>query len=128
MNIEFDAGLFDAGRTEVEKLESKREKLRGVVATVYLCQVLSFFLAGLPLLIGVLLNFLNKNDAVGTWLESHFEWQIKTAWLSLAGFALAGFTFQFQVGIFVLISTVALMAYRIVVGWNALNANEAIKE
>jgi uncharacterized membrane protein len=110
--------------TEVKNLAS----LKKIVATVYLCQVLSFLLAGLPLLFGVWLNFLNKEDAKGTWLESHFEWQIKTAWLAIAGFALAGVTFEFILGIPVLIATIMLMVFRIVRGWNALNANEQISE
>lgn len=99
-----------------------------LAATVYLCQVLSFFLAGLPLLIGIAINFLKKDEVAGTWLASHFDWQIKTAWVSLAGFALAGLTFEFSFGIFILISTVMWMVFRIVVGWNALNANEKLNE
>lgn len=109
--------------TDIDKLQS----LKRIAATVYLCQVLSFFIAGFPLLIGVWLNFLNQNEAMGTWLESHFEWQIKTACLALFGFFLAAITFDLGIGIFILISTVALMTYRIVIGWNALNANEIVK-
>ncbi len=104
------------------------QSLKKVAEIVYLCQILSFFLAGLPLLIGVLLNFLNKDEVAGTWLASHFEWQIKTAWLALAGFALAGLTFAQGFGILILVPTVALMIYRIVVGWNNLNADKAVKE
>lgn len=112
-------------------MNSNEEKLAGLkklTAAVYLCQVLSFFLAGLPLLIGIAINFLKKDEVTGTWLKSHFEWQIKTAWVSLAGFAFAGLTFEFGFGIFVLISTIMWMVFRIVVGWNALNANERLSE
>ncbi len=108
--------------------KEKLVSLKKLTATVYLCQVLTFFLAGLPLLIGFGINFLNKDDVAGTWLESHFEWQVKTTWLALAGFALAGLTFEIGVGAFILITTVTLMVYRIVVGWNTLNANKSIKE
>lgn len=104
------------------------QSLKKVAQMVYLCQILSFFLAGLPLLIGVLLNFLNKDEVVGTWLASHFEWQIKTAWLALAGFALAGLTLELGWSVFILIPTVALMTYRIVVGWNNLNADKPVNE
>ncbi len=104
------------------------QSLKKVTQIVYLCQLLSFFLAGLPLLMGVLLNFLNKDEVAGTWLASHFEWQIKTAWVALAGFALAGLTFELGWSVFILIPTIMLMTYRIVVGWNNLNADKPVKE
>ena len=106
----------------------KLEALRRLTTTVYLCQLLCFALAGLPLLVGVAINFINRNDAQGTWLESHFNWQIKTAWMALAGFALAGLTFETGIGLFILLPTIVLLVYRIVIGWNALGANRAIKE
>ncbi|MDP3878340.1 MAG: hypothetical protein Q8Q50_15290 [Methylobacter sp.] len=102
--------------------------LKRLTAIVYLCQVLAFAFAGLPLLIGVVINFLNRNDAQGTWLESHFDWQIQTVWIALAGLALSGLTFEFGIGVFILISTLILLIYRIVIGWNALNADKPVAE
>lgn len=95
---------------------------------VYLCQVLTFAFAGLPLLVGAAINFMKQNEVKGTFLESHFDWQVKTAWMALAGFALSGLTFQFGVGLFILIATLVLMVYRIVVGWNALNSDQPISD
>jgi len=109
---------------ESEKLES----LKKLTAIVYLCQILTFALAGLPLLIAVAINFLNRKDVQGTWLESHFNWQIKTVWLALAGFAISGLTFAMGIGFFVLIVTVLLLVYRIVIGWSALTADKPINE
>jgi hypothetical protein len=40
-----------------------------MAATVYLCQALTFMLAGLPLLVSVVINFYGRNDVQGTWLE-----------------------------------------------------------
>jgi uncharacterized membrane protein len=102
------------------------QTLKRVTATVYLCQVLTFMLAGLPLLVGVALNFYKKNDAKGTWLESHFDWQIKTAWVALAGFALAGITFVMDFGLLFLAMTLVWMIYRIAVGWYALTDGKSI--
>lgn len=42
--------------------------------------VLGSFLFGWPSIIGVVLNYLYRGDARGTWLESHFSWQIRTFW------------------------------------------------
>ncbi|MDD2864096.1 MAG: hypothetical protein PHC99_05155 [Methylococcales bacterium] len=104
------------------------KSLKKIAASVYLCQLLTFMLAGLPLLIGVALNFYNKEEAIGTWIESHFEWQIKTAWIALAGFSIGGIFFALEpfFGVAVLISTVMLMVYRIVIGWNALNDDKTV--
>ena len=97
-----------------------------IVATVYLCQALTFMFAGLPLIVGVVLNFIGRKHAEGSWLASHFEWQIKTTWITLAGFALSGATFYTGLGIFVLLITVLWLVYRISIGWYALNDNKAI--
>jgi len=109
-------------------MNEKLAGLKKLTAAIYICQVLSFFLAGLPLLIGIALNFWKKEEVTGTWLKSHFDWQIKTAWVSLAGFAIGGLTFEFGIGVLVLISTIMWMVFRIIVGWNTLQANQRADE
>ena len=104
------------------------QALKKLAAVVYLCQALTFMLAGLPLLLGVAINFYKRDDARGTWLESHFNWHINTAWISLAGFAVSGLTLEIGIGFFTLIATVVLLVYRIVIGWNALNDDQPVKE
>ena len=110
-----------------EKDDEKLESLKKVTAIVYLCQVLAFALAGLPLLVGVTINFIKRNEVQGTWLESHFNWQIQTVWITLAGFALAGLTFGIGIGFFILLPTIVLLVYRIAIGWSALNADKPVK-
>jgi uncharacterized membrane protein len=110
-----------------EKDTGKLESLKKMTAMVYLCQVLAFALAGLPLLVGVTINFIKRNEVRGTWLESHFNWQIKTVWITLAGFALAGLTFGIGIGFFILLPTIVLLVYRIAIGWSALNADKPVK-
>jgi len=107
---------------ETEKLRT----LKILAATVYLCQALTFMLAGLPLLVGVAINFFRRNEVQGTWLESHFNWQIQTTWITLAGFALSGITFGMGVGFFILIATVVWLVYRIAIGWYALNDDKPV--
>jgi uncharacterized membrane protein len=111
-----------------QKDAGKLEALKRLTAIVYLCQVLTFALAGLPLLVGVAINFINRKDVEGTWLESHFNWQIKTVWITLAGFVLSGLTFGTGIGFFILIPTVLLLVYRIVIGRTALTADKPIGE
>ena len=40
------------------------------------------FVFGLPSLIAVFINYLKRGDVKGTWLESHFRWQIRTFWFT----------------------------------------------
>ncbi|MGZ5007116.1 MAG: DUF4870 family protein [Methylobacter sp.] len=111
-------------QTDIEKLHS----LKRLATIVYLCQVLCFVFAGLPLLVGAAINFMKQDQVKGTFLESHFDWQVKTTWIALAGFALSGLTFEFGVGLFILIATIVLMVYRIVIGWNALASDRPVRE
>ena len=46
--------------------------------------VLGSFLFGWPSIIAVIINYVKRGDARGTWLESHFTWQIRTFWFALA--------------------------------------------
>jgi uncharacterized membrane protein len=41
------------------------------------------FLFGVPSIIAVVMNYLRRDDARGTWLESHFSWQLRTFWFAL---------------------------------------------
>ena len=45
--------------------------------------VLGSFLFGWPSIIAVIINYVYRAQARGTWLESHFTWQIRTFWFAL---------------------------------------------
>ncbi len=49
----------------------------------YLLYLLSFFTFGMTSLIAVFINYSQRHQADGTWLATHFDWQIKTFWYSL---------------------------------------------
>ena len=50
--------------------------------------VLGSFLFSWPSIIAVIINYVKRGEARGTWLESHFTWQIRTFWFALAWAAL----------------------------------------
>jgi uncharacterized membrane protein len=114
--------------TSTNQLDDRTHALKKTAIVVYICQVLTFFLAGIPLLIGIILDFVSREQAKGSWIESHFNWQITTAWIALAGFALSGFTFFWGMGIFIFIlsTTLIFLVYRIALGWTALMSNKPI--
>src|SRR3990170_1404262 len=49
----------------------------GIVGTA---TVIGAFLTGWPSIIAVILNYVKRSEARGSWLESHFRWQIRTFW------------------------------------------------
>lgn len=45
--------------------------------------VVGSFLFGWPSIIAVIINYVKRGEVRGTWLESHFTWQIRTFWFAL---------------------------------------------
>ena len=95
----------------------------GIIGTA---SVIGAFLTGWPSIIAVILNYLKRSEARGTWLESHFRWQIRTFWFGLLWVAPWSLFVVITFGIGLLIAWVPLgivtiwFVYRIVRGWLAL--------
>ena len=51
--------------------------------------VIGQFVFGIPSIIAVVMNYVKRDEARGTWLESHFRWQIRTFWSALFWLVLA---------------------------------------
>lgn len=96
--------------------------------------VVGAFLFGWPSIIAVIVNYVKRNDARGTWLESHFTWQIRTFWFALAwaclvmivGAVLAIVLIGFAIWIVGLFVLGCWAIYRIASGWLRLNDRRAI--
>ena len=82
------------------------------------------FVFGLPSLIAVFINYLKRGDVKGTWLESHFRWQIRTFWFTFLWLVIYGLLVITLIGIpiaWILIALLGLwVAYRVIRGWVAL--------
>jgi uncharacterized membrane protein len=52
--------------------------------------VMTQFVFGIPSIVAVVMNYVKRDEARGTWLESHFSWQLRTFWLALLAFVLIG--------------------------------------
>jgi uncharacterized membrane protein len=88
------------------------------------------FVFGLPSLLAVILNYVRRAEVRGSWLESHFDWQIRTFWFALLWIAItlligAPLTL-ILVGVYIVIMGFAIVglwvAYRVARGW--LNLRE----
>lgn len=96
-----------------------------VVGVISSASVAGGFVFGLPSLIAVVLNYLKRGDVAGTWLESHFRWQIRTFWFTLLWLVVYGVLIVTIIGIpiaWLLIAILGLwVGYRVVRGWIALS-------
>jgi uncharacterized membrane protein len=87
--------------------------------------IVTSFLSGWPSIIAVIINYIKRDEVRGTWLDSHFSWQLRTFWyallwlfvlfllvITLVGIVLA-VPLGFGVGIWI--------AYRLIRGWMNLS-------
>lgn len=102
------------------------DSLKTLVLAVYVLQALSFFW-GITAVIGVIIAYVKRDDARGTWLESHLRWQIRTFWWALfwsvIGFALI---WVFGLGFLVLAVVYFWTIYRVVKGWLKLTERKPV--
>ena len=64
----------------------------------YALALFSYFTAGLTWIIPIVMNYLKRDEARGTWLYSHFAWQIKTFWYSIVFFVIGVLIITFSLG------------------------------
>ena len=87
--------------------------------------VIGAFLVGWPSLIAVILNYVKRSDVAGTWLESHFRWQIRTFWFALLWVLIAVAVGLTIVGLLltaaILVAVTVWLVYRVARGWIALS-------
>jgi len=98
----------------------------GLAGIIYLLQALAFFLGGVTFIVAVVLNYLNMHHVRGTWLESHFKWQMETFWVGLALVLIGSSTLPFFIGFVVLFGATIWVVHRIVYGWIALNKSKGV--
>ena len=94
-----------------------------VTGIVGAATVVGAFLTGWPSIIAIILNYVKRSEVRGTWLESHFRWQIRTFWFGLLWVTLCALFIVATLGIGLLIAWLPLtlvglwFIYRIVRGW-----------
>jgi len=52
--------------------------------------IVTQFVFGIPSIVAVVMNYVKREDARGTWLESHFSWQLRTFWSAMLAFFVIG--------------------------------------
>ena len=94
--------------------------------------ILTAFLTGWPSIIAVILNYAKREEVRGTWLDSHFGWQIRTFWYALLWLLWGGVAFVTLLGIpaalVVWVLTGLWVLYRIARGWMTLSGQKPMPQ
>jgi uncharacterized membrane protein len=112
--------------TPAEVPDDPAARNKNVALVVYVLYALSF-LYGITMIIGVIIAYVKRDDVRGTWLESHFRWQIATFWWGLL-FGVIGLVLALaMVGFVVLFAVWVWAIYRVVKGWLRLNDGRPVE-
>jgi uncharacterized membrane protein len=92
--------------------------------------IIGAFLFGIPSILAVILNYARRDDVRGTYLESHFRWQIRTFWFAFAWAIFGGLAFVTVLLIplaLVLFGGLAIwVIYRVIRGWMRLREGRTV--
>jgi uncharacterized membrane protein len=92
--------------------------------------IIGAFVFGVPSIIAVVINYIKRSEARGTFLESHFRWQIRTFWFALLWCVIGSMLFITLIGIPLAIGVFfgagVWAIYRIARGWLALRDRKAM--
>lgn len=92
-----------------------------VVGIAGTATVIGSFVGSLPSIAAVLLNYAKRGDARGTWVESHYRWQIRTFWYAVLWVLLGWLLVVTLVGIPIAIAVfgglTVWLVYRVGRGW-----------
>ena len=96
--------------------------IMGLIGSAF---VITAFLTGWPSIIAIIINYTKRNAVRDTYLDSHFNWQIRTFWFAFLWMILAVILFITVLGIalsyIITVSAGIWISYRIIRGWLALN-------
>ncbi|MBE0616276.1 MAG: hypothetical protein IH604_21620 [Burkholderiales bacterium] len=92
---------------------------------VYGLQIAGYFV-GVTFIAGLIINYVKRKDVEGTWLASHFRWQIRTFWFGLLWSCVGVALLVVLVGVLILIGTAIWVLYRAIKGWIELSEGKPV--
>jgi len=105
---------------------TETEKSAITLTTVIYALYAASYFVGVTAIVAIVMNYVKKEDVAGTFLESHFRWQIRTFWFGVLWGVLGTITMMFFIGWFILIANGIWIIYRIVKGWLRLNDGKSM--
>ena len=121
-----------AGAAEYRHVLAPGTRLFLLTGILGAATVLGACLIGWPTPLGVILTSVKRSYVRGTWVDSHFGWQIRTFWWGLLWACLCAAFVVMTLGIGIIFVWLPLgilalwFIYRIARGWLALNDRKAM--
>jgi len=103
--------------------DEKLASLKTLATVIYALYAVSLF-SGITAIVAIVLNYIKREEVQGTWLESHFRWQISTFWWGLLWCVVGAITWIILIGWVVWGVAFVWFIYRIAKGWLNLNDNK----
>ncbi len=101
------------------------QKERQLVFVIYILYALSAFI-GFTALAAIIMNYIKKADVQGTFLESHYRWQMRTFWFGLLWGIIGVATSIFLIGFVILAINSIWLLYRVIKGFVRLSDNREV--
>ena len=99
---------------------STGEEHKSGALTAYICYAIGLFVP-LVTIAGVIVNHIKRDEARGTWVESHHRWLMRTFWFSLLWSVVAAILTFVWVGWILFFGIAIWYIYRVVRGILAFN-------
>jgi uncharacterized membrane protein len=92
--------------------------------------VVGSFIGSLPSIVAVIMNYVRRSAVRGTYLDSHFGWQLRTFWYAVLWACAAALLFVTFIGIpaaiLILVGLTVWIIYRLARGWLTLRDRKAL--
>lgn len=99
---------------------------RQLVIIIYALYGSAFFLGGIPALVAIIINYIKRGEMTDPVLKSHFTWQIRTFWISIALAIVGSITLLIGIGAVILFGALVWNIYRLVRGVLSILENKAM--
>ncbi|MDX3906936.1 MAG: hypothetical protein QHC78_14720 [Pigmentiphaga sp.] len=110
---------------EVQVDSAKLQSAKNLTMVIYALYALSIVI-GISSIVAIIINYIKKGDVAGTWLDSHFRWQIRTFWFAVLWGIVGWLTVWIFIGWIVWGVAFIWFIYRIVKGWLNLNDGKSM--
>jgi len=104
--------------------------LSAITGVLTSASIAGSFLFGTPSIIAMFINYFTRNKVRGTWLDSHWSWQLRTFWIAaiwmLTAFVCAITIIGLVIAWPIVVFTGLWVLYRVIRGWIALRNRIAL--
>lgn len=119
--------MSDNHFSEQTQAPLEQDQLRQYTLIVYILYIASI-VVGLTSIVAIIMNYIKRDEVKGTWLESHFSWQIKTFWYTLVIGLIGSLLTVVLIGFPILLAVGIWYIYRVVKGLIVFLDNKTIAD